>query len=73
MDLTRYSDLKAKGLIILSKAGNAHAATVKRYSIEDGHDTTPETQAIDKKTLEQAIDQRKHELASLTELLTDLP
>lgn len=73
MDLTRYSALKAKGLIILSKAGNAHAATVRRYSIEDGSESAPETEAIDKKVLEQVIDKRKQELESITELLSDLP
>lgn len=73
MDFTRYSALKAKGLITLSKAGNAHAATVKRYSAEDGRETTPETEAIDKAILEKVISKRKAELDSLTELLTDLP
>jgi hypothetical protein len=73
MDFTRYSALKAKGLITLSKVGNAHAATVKRYSAEDGRETATETEGIDKAVLENVIARRKKELDSLTELLTDLP
>lgn len=73
MDFSRYSALKAKKLITLSKVGNAHAATIKRFSQEDGLESEPEVAAIDKKTLEHVIDKRKQELESLTQLLTDLP
>jgi hypothetical protein len=73
MDFTRYSALKSKGLITLSKVNDAHVATLKRYSPEDGRETAPETAAIDKKVLESVIDRRKLELDSLSELLHDLP
>lgn len=73
MDWTRYSALKAKGLISLSKANDAHAATVRRFDPEDGRETAPEVEAIDKKDLETTIDKRKAELNSLNQLLTDLP
>lgn len=72
MDFTRYSALKAKGLISLSKVGDAHAATRKRYSEEDGRESEPETQAIDQKQLKSLIEKRKLELESLTELLRDI-
>jgi hypothetical protein len=73
MDFTRYSAWKAKGLISLSKVGDAHAATLRRYSQEDGRETAQETAAIDSKKLEAVIAIRKQELESLTELLHDLP
>jgi hypothetical protein len=73
MDFTRYSAWKAKGLISLSKVGDAHAATLRRYSQEDGRESEPETEAIDKSVLDKVIDRRKKELESLTQLLTDLP
>jgi hypothetical protein len=73
LDLTRYSTLKAQRLITLSKVNDAHVATLKRYSQEDGRESAPETAAIDSKKLEAVIAIRKQELESLTELLHDLP
>lgn len=63
LDAKRYSELKAEGIVTISKVGNDHILTVKKYSQNTGVETLPEMTRLDirdlqgrKVSLQQEID-----------------
>ena len=72
MDINKYTEKKQKGILSLSKLGDAFALTQKRWSAETGEALQAEVVAISKEETEKTKAELVQRIADLDALLSDM-
>ena len=72
MDMKDYREKKDRGLVTVMKIGDAHAISIKRFSVEDGCEVDPEVEAVDKDNLIAMKNEMVEMIQEYTALIADI-
>lgn len=71
MDYKNYVDKKAKGLITLSKVGDAFAVSTKKFNPETGDEMAPEVLGVSVTEAQTAKESLQAQIADIDTFITD--
>jgi len=69
--MNKYIEKKLKGLVQVSKTGDAYVMSVRRFNSDTGDEETPVLVAIDVQSLELSKAALQRQISDIDELLTD--
>jgi len=72
MDITRYDELKAKGVMTIEKLGDAYVILSKRFDPDTGDPLPTTFEALDKNQILQWQNDFTQRLKTIDNILTDL-
>ncbi len=72
INISRFEQDKAKGLVTLAKVGDAYMVSKKKFDPETGEALTPEVESLDKKDLIVKREELSHAVKQIDILLADL-
>lgn len=71
IDVSKYVELKDKGVITVGKVGDAYVIAAKRFDQQTGEGLQPEIQAVGMEELQNKLEELKQATSSINRIIAD--